>query len=104
MKFSIKKLLSLASILSIAFFLTAAKKSVPVNAECPFSGKAVKADKVAIFNVCCTRCAKKASSDVKALVKKVKAGNDKCPISNKPAKKQIVVGFCCGNCVDKASS
>jgi hypothetical protein len=99
-----KKLLSLIGILSIAFFFTAAQKSSVVNEKCPFSGKAVKAGKVAIFNVCCSKCAKKAAADVKALVKKVKAGNDKCPISNKPAKKKIVVGFCCENCVDKASS
>lgn len=104
MKPTLKTLISLIGIFAIAFFFTAAKKISPVNDTCPFSGKAVKPDQVATFNVCCAKCAKKATSDLKGLVKKVKAGNKECPISKKPAKKKIVVAFCCGNCVDKASS
>lgn len=104
MKISLQKLLTLAGIIAISIFSFAAKKAEPVNGECPFSGKAVKADKVLTFNVCCNNCVKKASSDVKALVKKVKAGNKKCPFSGKVAKKKVLVAFCCGNCVDKASS
>jgi len=107
MKISLQKLLTLAGIITISVFSFAAKKAEPVNGEngeCPFSGKAVKADKVLTFNVCCNNCVKKASADVKGLVKKVKAENKKCPFSSKPAKKKVLVAFCCGNCVDKASS
>ena len=104
MKISLRKLLNLVGIIIISIFSFAAKKAEPVNGECPFSGKAVKADKVLTFNVCCNNCVKKASADVKGLVKKVKAENKKCPFSNKPAKKKVLVAFCCGNCVDKASS
>ena len=104
MKFTFKTFLSLIGILAVAFFFTAAKKISPVNDKCPFSGKAVKSDQVATFNVCCSKCAKKVTSDLKGLVKKVKAGNKECPVSKKPAKKKIVVAFCCGNCVNKASS
>jgi hypothetical protein len=104
MKISFKKILNFIGILSIIFFFTGAKKVAPVNEECPFSGKAVKADKVATFNVCCSKCVKKAAIDVKGLVKKVKAGNKVCPFSSKPANKKVVVAFCCGNCLDKASS
>lgn len=104
MNITLRRSLTLLSVLSMAFFFTAAKKATPVNSDCPFSGKAVKAEKVLTFNVCCNNCVKKASADVKGLVKKVKAGNKKCPFSSKPAKKPVVVAFCCGNCVDKASS
>ncbi len=104
MNITLKRTLTLFSILSMAFFFSAAKKVSPVNTDCPYSGKAVKAEKVLTFNVCCNNCVKKASGDVKGLVKKVKAGNKKCPFSNKPAKKPVVVAFCCGSCVDKASS
>ena len=47
-----KRILTFVSILSMAFFFSAAKKVSPVNSECPFSGKAVKAEKVLTFNVC----------------------------------------------------
>ena len=104
MNITLKRTLTLFSILSMAFFFSAAKKVSPVNTDCPYSGKAVKAEKVLTFNVCCNNCVKKSSGDVKGLVKKVKAGNKKCPFSNKPAKKPVVVAFCCGSCVDKASS
>ena len=104
MNVTFKRILTFVSILSMAFFFSAAKKVSPVNSECPFSGKAVKAEKVLTFNVCCNNCVKKATKDVKGLVKKVKAGNKMCPISNKPAKKPVVGAFSCGNCVDKASS
>jgi hypothetical protein len=67
--------------------------------------RARKVEQTALtFNVCCNNCMKKAAKDVKGLVKKVKAGNKKCPFSSKPAKKPVVVAFCCGSCVDKASS
>ena len=104
MKMTLKRTITIFGILSMAFFFSAAKKVSPVNTDCPYSGKAVKAEKVLTFNVCCNNCVKKASADIKGLVKKVKAGNKKCPFSNKPAKKPVVVAFCCGNCVDKASS
>ena len=104
MNTSLQKILTLTAIITVSIFSFAAKKVAPVNEECPFSGKAVKADKVLTFNVCCNNCVKKASADVKGLVKKVKAGNKKCPFSSKPAKKKVLVAFCCGNCVDKASS
>ena len=104
MHVSLKRILFFVSILPMVFFLSAAKKVSPVNSECPYSGKSVKAEKVLTFNVCCNNCVKKATKDVKGLVKNVKANNKMCPFSNKPAKKPIVVAFCCGNCVDKASS
>ena len=104
MNVTLKRILTFVSILSMAFFFSAAKKVSPVNSGCPYSGKSVKAEKVLTFNVCCNNCVKKATKDVKGLVKKVKAGNKMCPFSNKPAKKPVVVAFCCGNCVDKASS
>tara|TARA_A200000159_G_scaffold150587_1_gene160070 strand:+ start:382 stop:696 length:315 start_codon:yes stop_codon:yes gene_type:complete len=104
MNITFKRILTFVSILSMAFFFSAAKKVSPVNSGCPYSGKSVKAEKVLTFNVCCNNCVKKATKDVKGLVKKVKAGNKMCPFSNKPAKKPVVVAFCCGNCVDKASS
>ena len=63
MNISLQKLLTLAGIIAISIFSFAAKKAEPVNGECPFSGKAVKADKVLTFNVCCNNCVKKASSD-----------------------------------------
>ena len=50
-----------------------------------------KADKVLTFNVCCNNCVKKASKDVKGLIKKVKAGN-KSVLS--PVK-QPKEGACC---------
>ena len=99
-----KRTLSILGVLAMVFFFSAAQKVSPVNSDCPYSGNAVKADKVLTFNVCCNNCVKKASADVKGLVKKVKAGNKKCPFSKKPAKKPVVVAFCCGDCVDKASS
>jgi hypothetical protein len=74
MKTTLKRTITIFGILSMAFFFSAAKKVSPVNSDCPYSGKAVK------------------------------AGNKKCPFSSKPAKKPVVVAFCCGNCVDKASS
>jgi len=104
MNMTLKRILTFISILSMAFFFLAAKKVSPVNSDCPYSGKSVKAEKVLTFNVCCNNCAKKAAKDVKGLVNKVKAGNKKCPFSSKPAKKPVVVAFCCGSCVDKASS
>ena len=64
MNISLQKLLTLAGIIAISIFSFAAKKAEPVNGECPFSGKAVKADKVLTFNVCCNNCVKKASSDI----------------------------------------
>jgi len=104
MNVTLKRILTFVSILSMALFFSAAKKVSPVNSDCPYSGKSVKAEKVLTFNVCCNNCVKKATKDVKGLVKKVKANNKMCPFSNKPAKKPVVVAFCCGNCVDKASS
>ena len=104
MKMTLKRTITIFGILSMAFFFSAAKKVSPVNTDCPYSGKAVKTEKVLTFNVCCNNCVKKATKDVKGLVKKVKADNKMCPFSNKPAKKPVVVAFCCGNCVDKASS
>jgi len=99
-----KRILTFVSILSMALFFSAAKKVSPVNSDCPYSGKSVKAEKVLTFNVCCNNCVKKATKDLKGLVKKVKANNKMCPFSNKPATKPVAVAFCCGNCVDKASS
>lgn len=104
MKINFKLLVSFLSILAISIFTIGAKKDAPVNEKCPFSSKAVKADKVVSFNVCCNNCAKKASSDLKSFIKKTKAGNKECPFSGKPAKKKVQVAFCCGNCVSKASS
>jgi adenylylsulfate kinase-like enzyme len=104
MKTTLKRTITIFGILSMAFFFSAAKKVSPVNSDCPYSGKAVKTEKVLTFNVCCNNCVKKATKDVKGLIQKVKAGNKECPFSSKPAKKPVVVAFCCGNCVDKASS
>ena len=88
MKISLRKLLNLVGIITISIFSFAAKKAEPVNGECPYSGKAVKADKVLTFNVCCNNCVKKASADVKGLVKKVKAENKKCPFpTNRPKRR-----------------
>ena len=92
MKISFKNFSHLAGIITISIFSFAAKKAEPVNGECPFSGKAVKADKVLTFNVCCNNCVKKASADVKGLVKKVKAENKKCPFSKQTSQKE---GACC---------
>ena len=64
MKISLRKLLNLVGIITISIFSFAAKKAEPVNGECPYSGKAVKADKVLTFNVCCNNCVKKASADL----------------------------------------
>ena len=104
MNFNYKYLFGFGAILALSLFSVGAKKDSPINDKCPFSGKAVKADKVASFNVCCSKCAKKASSELKSFIMKTKANNKDCPFSAKPAKKKVKVAFCCSNCVEKASS
>jgi hypothetical protein len=100
-----KKSVFLATLFLFGFFSFAAKKaSDPVNEKCPISDKAIDPAQNASFNVCCSKCLKKAKSDLKGFVSKTKAGNKECPFSGKPAKKKVVVGFCCSKCKGKASS
>ena len=87
------------------------------NKKCPFSGKAVNAEKTAKIGLCCNNCAGKASKALaeggkaaKGLLKKVKADNKggdtvnkACPFSGKAIKATVTVGFCCGNCLGKFS-
>lgn len=87
-----------------SFSFSAEKTPRPVNDKCPYSGKAVNAAETVVFKVCCGNCAKKAAKDVKAFVGKAKAGVKSCPFSGKPAKKNVVVAFCCSKCKGKASS
>ena len=100
-----KKFLIFVSFVTLCLFSFAAtKEAKPVNDKCPFSDKAINPEETAVFNVCCGKCAKKAASDLKGFVGKTKAGNKECPFSGKPAKKKVVVGFCCSKCKGKASS
>ena len=86
-----------------------------VNSKCPFTGKAIDAEKTVTHEgqtvaLCCGKCVKKAEADPAAMIAKVKAdapGNDKCPVSGKALDPDVVVrieqeiGFCCGKCKTK---
>ena len=100
-----KKILAIASALAIcvAFSFAAKKAPGPVNDKCPISGKAVNADQTVDVGGGCCNCAKKVVKEP-TLALKAKGDFKKCPISGKPAKKTVKVGFCCGNCKKKASS
>ena len=95
--------------LSFGAYAFAAKKAVPVNKNCPISGKAVDADQTIGIGVCCGNCAKKVAKDVKGTLAKVKFDskedpdtvNKRCPFSGKGLKKVVTVAFCCGKCKGK---
>lgn len=100
-----KKILLFLSFLTLCLFsYGAVKEAKPVNDKCPFSSKAINPEEIAVFNVCCGNCAKKATSDLKGFVDQAKAGNKKCPFSGKVANKKILIGFCCSKCKGKAST
>jgi len=100
-----KKSLFLTAFIGITLFCFAAPKEIlPVNKECPYSEKAINPDHSVTFSVCCSKCTKKATSNLKAFLSIVKAGNKKCPYSGKPAKKMVSVGFCCSKCKAKGSA
>ena len=94
-----KKISILLSVFALGTFCFAAPKPAkPVNEKCPFSAKAANPEEVAVFNICCNNCLKKASYDTKAFVAKTKAGNKECPFSGKPAKKKVAIAFGCSKC------
>ena len=109
-----KTIASILALLAIAGLIWAGT----ANKDCPYSGKAVNAEKTAKIGLCCNNCAGKATKalaaggkSAKAFLKKVKADNKGgdtvnkgCPFSGKAVKATVSVGFCCGNCLGKFSS
>lgn len=94
----------------------------PVNAKCPFTGKAIDRTKTTVYQgqlvgFCCADCLAKFDSDPAKFAAKVqglklkpvvKAINAKCPLTGKaidPAFTSVhlgqAIGFCCDNCRDK---
>jgi bacterioferritin-associated ferredoxin len=88
----------------LAHLFIAASSSVQiVNKQCPYSNKAIDTSQILSYGVCCSNCAKKASSNIKDFIKKTKPNNKTCPFSAKPIRKKISIGFCCSKCKKKAS-
>lgn len=93
------------SVFILAHLLIAASSSVQIlNKLCPYSNRAIDTSQVLSYGVCCSNCAKKASSNITEFIKKAKPNNKTCPFSAKPNRKKISIGFCCSKCKKKASS
>ncbi len=74
-----------------------------VNETCPYSGKAVKENLTYTISVCCNKCATRAVKDLKGTLARVKDVT-KCPFSGRKGTKQLTIGFCCNNCLNKGKN
>ena len=74
-----------------------------VNETCPYSGKAVKENLTYTISVCCNKCVTRAVKDLKGTLARVKDVT-KCPFSGRKGTKQLTIGFCCNNCLNKGKN
>ena len=74
-----------------------------VNDTCPYSAKPVKETLTHPISVCCNKCASRALKDLKGTLSRVKDVT-KCPFSGRKGSKQLTIGFCCKNCLNKGKN
>ena len=96
------KILPVFLIFNLSF--AASITDLPVNKQCPLSGRNIDPAQSLSYGVCCGNCLKKATANVSKFIKKAKPNNKTCPLSAKPVRKKLTIGFCCSKCKKKASS
>ena len=74
-----------------------------VNETCPYSAKPIKETLTHTISVCCSKCAKRALKDLKGTLARV-TDTTKCPFSGRKGSKQLIIGFCCKNCLKKGKN
>ena len=74
-----------------------------VNDTCPYSGKPVKETLTHTISVCCKKCEKRALKDLTGTLARVTDAT-KCPFSGRKGSKQLIIGFCCKNCLKKGKN
>lgn len=74
-----------------------------VNERCPYSNKPIKETLTHTISVCCDKCAKRAKKDLADTLSRVTDAT-KCPFSGRKGSKQLIIGFCCKNCLKKGKN
>ena len=91
------KIITLATIFATSLF------GATINDTCPYSEKPVKEGVTYEISVCCNKCVKRATSDIKKTLQRV-TDPQICPFSGKKGTKKLTIGFCCNNCLNKAKN